>query len=78
MKQKEKQVLAHLKVWLLQGKKITQAQALKMFRTSRLAVYIHRLRRRYRMDIKTEIRHKGDDVFAEYSLVIPVKKQKLF
>lgn len=71
----EKQVLPKLKVWLLEGKTITQNQALKLWRTSRLAVYIFRLRKDYGMKINTEIKYSGNDQYACYSLV---KRKKVF
>jgi hypothetical protein len=78
MKPKSKQVLPHLKVWLLQGKTITQNQALKLWRTSRLSVFIHRLRKDHGMKIRTELKYSADDSFAEYSLIITKKKKLNF
>lgn len=74
---KEKQVLAHLKIWLLQGKTITQSQALKMWKTSRLAAYIYRLRHGYhQMQIaKTMIYEKNGDQYAKYHLESRPKKK---
>lgn len=39
-----KNVEAHLRVWLNQGKKITHLMAWKMWKTNRLAEYVRRLR----------------------------------
>lgn len=39
-----KNVEAHLRVWLNQGKKITHLMAWKMWRTNRLAEYVRRCR----------------------------------
>lgn len=66
-KPEPKDVLGHLKVHLLQGKTITQNQALKMWRTSRLATYVLRLRKQG-MNIITTMRHENGDSFAEYSI----------
>lgn len=71
---KDKQVLAKLKIWLLEGNTITPNQALKKFRTSRLASYIHRLRKH--MDIKMKRIYSGSDQYAEYSISTNKKKQK--
>jgi len=49
-----KNVEAHLRVWLNQGKKITHLMAWKMWGTNRLAEYVRRLRAAG-MDIKTEM-----------------------
>lgn len=62
-----KQVKARLKVHLLQGKSITPNQALRMWRTSRLATYVLRLRHEG-MDIITTMKTENGDTFAEYSL----------
>ena len=56
-----KQILPRLKAWLLQGKTITPYQCLSMWKCSRLAVYIHRLRRDQNMKIHTEIKYSGTD-----------------
>lgn len=63
---KQKQVLAHLKIWLLRGRKITHNQALKMWRTNRLAVYIQRLRKNHQLRITTEL--AGEDGHGVYYL----------
>lgn len=66
MARKPKQVKAHLKVHLLQGKSITQLQAFKMWKTTRLAVFINRLRRDG-MKIQTIMVKAGTDVsYAKY------------
>lgn len=70
---RNKQVLAHLKVYLLKGKKITSNQALSMWRTSRLSEYIRRLRSDYGMKIYTEMIECNGDVFASYSIRKPKK-----
>jgi len=71
-----KQILARLKTWLLLGKTITPNQALMLWRTSRIAVYVHRLRRDYRMKIETKMVNHNGDTFACYSLV-KTKKRKV-
>lgn len=75
--QKQKQVLARLKIWLLMGNSITQLGALKKFKTTRLAVYIHRLKRQHKMDIETKIVRSGPDQYAVYKLATVEKKSKL-
>lgn len=62
-----KQVKPRLKARLLMGKTITQNQALKLWGTSRLAVYVNRLRNDG-MDIHTEMVNFRGDTFAKYSL----------
>jgi hypothetical protein len=65
---KRKNVLARLKVHLLLGKTITQKEAYKMWRTTRLASYVRRLRV-MQYDIHTEIVYaKNGDQFGRYSL----------
>lgn len=64
---KQKQVKARLKTRLLMGKTITQNQALSLWRTSRLAVFVNRLRNEG-MDIHTEMVNFKGDTFARYSL----------
>lgn len=66
---KQKDVKPRLKVHLLLGKTITQSQALKRWRTSRLAVYINRLRNDG-MNIVTEMvtDKRTGDIFARYKL----------
>jgi hypothetical protein len=76
LKPKGKNILPRLKIWLLQGKSITQLEALKLFNTTRLAVYIFRLRDQYKLPIHTEIIRSNGDQFASYSLVTKKKKQK--
>ena len=67
---KQKQVKARLKVHLLKGKSVTSNQALAMWHTSRLAVYINRLRDDG-MKIVTEIvkDKRTGDVFGKYKLL---------
>lgn len=64
---KQKQVKARLKIHLLLGKKVTQAKVLALWRTTRLASYIFRLRREG-MRIKSTIIRHGRDQYAEYQL----------
>lgn len=66
---KQKQVKARLKTYLLMGKSITQAQALKRWKTSRLAVFINRLRNDG-MEIDTEMvtDKRTGDVYGKYKL----------
>lgn len=66
---KQKQVKARLKTRLLMGKTITQNQALSLWRTSRLAVFVNRLRNEG-MDIHTEMvtDKRTGDVYGKYKL----------
>lgn len=65
---KGKQVEAHLKVHLLQGKTITHNEALSLWRTNRLAEYVRRLRVDG-MKIRTEmVTNDFGDVYGVYSL----------
>lgn len=66
-KRKEKNVEAHLKVWLLQGREITHNQAQKMWGTNRLAEYIRRLRVEG-MDIEMKMTNFNGDVYGVYRL----------
>lgn len=63
-----KNVLAHLKVWLLSGKRITHNQAQRLWNTNRLAEFIRRLRKDHGMKIKTELVSQDGDTYGEYSL----------
>ena len=74
---KQKQVLARLKVWLLQGKTITHNQAQKMWSTNRLAEYVRRLRHDYhQMKISmTWITDKNGDRYGQYKLESKPKKK---
>lgn len=65
---KDKNIKAKLKDHLLQGKKITPLQAWRRWGTSRLAVYVRRLRIEG-WNIETTIKRNNGDQFAEYSLV---------
>lgn len=66
MARKPKQVKAHLKIHLLQGKSITQLQAFQMWRTTRLAVFINRLRKEG-LKIQTIMVKAGTDAcYAKY------------
>lgn len=49
----------------MEGKSITQLQALKIFRTTRLASYINRLRNDG-MVIKTNMVHSESSIYARY------------
>lgn len=63
----KKDVKGKVKKWLLGGHTLTQNQALRMMHTSRLAVYINRLRKE--LKIKTEmVRAKNGDIYAKYSI----------
>jgi hypothetical protein len=75
--QKQKQVLARLKIWLLEGKTITHNECLRMWRSSRLAEYIRRLRHDHQMKISTTMIRENGDVFGRYQLVTKEKKSKL-
>lgn len=60
--------------WLLKGKTITSMQAIDMFRCTRLAEVIHRLRNEYGMIIKSNLikmkNHNGTLVeIAKYELI---------
>lgn len=74
MKLIEKNVQAHLKIWLLQGKSITHNQAQKMWGTNRLSEYIRRLRHDEGMNIVTERKIENGSLFGVYRLV---KKEKV-
>lgn len=63
----KKDVVAHLKIWLLQGKSITHNQALKLWRTNRLAEYIRRLRDSG-MKIETVLESENGDTYGVYRL----------
>lgn len=64
-----KNVEARLKVHLLQGKTITHNQALRKFRTNRLAEFIRRLRKEG-MKIETVmVNDDNGDVYGLYRLV---------
>jgi hypothetical protein len=77
---KQKQVLARLKVWLLQGKTITHNEAQKKWRTNRLSEYVRRLRHNYhQMKISmTWITDKNGDRYGQYKLEVKVKKKVNF
>jgi len=70
MSRNPKQVKAHLKIWLLRGRSITQLQAFRLWKTTRLASYIFRLRDKGRgLKIKTTIVNAGtDSSYAKYKL----------
>jgi hypothetical protein len=64
---KNKDVKNRLKQYLLKGGKITHNQALKWYRTNRLAVYIQRLRDTgMRNTLKTKMIYRNGDCFAQY------------
>lgn len=77
MKKNGKQILPRLKAWLLQGKSITQLEALRLWNTTRLAVYIFRLRDKYKLQIHTEMIYSNGSQYACYSLITKKKKQKI-
>lgn len=62
-----KNVEHRLKVHLLKGRTITSLQALNLWATIRLPVYVQRLRRKGYV-IKTEMIRKGEKTFAKYHL----------
>lgn len=64
---KGRQIEARLKVWLLQGNKITFPEAWRMYKTNRLSEYIRRLRVAG-LPIKTEMVTENGDTFAVYYL----------
>lgn len=64
---KGKNIEARLKVWLLQGNKITFPEAWRMYRTTRLSEYIRRLRVAG-LNIITEMVTENGDTFAVYYL----------
>lgn len=69
MPSKKKQVKARLRIHLLQGKSITQLQAYELWKTTRLAVYIRRLREDG-MRIKMTMVNAGKETsFAKYQHV---------
>lgn len=70
MSRKPKQVKPRLKIWLLRGRSITQLQAFKLWKTTRLASYICRLRDKGRgLKIKTIIVNAGHETsYAKYKL----------
>lgn len=74
---KEKQVLAHLKAWLLQGKEVTSNEALRMWRTNRISEYVRRLRATG-MNIETIMHYNGCESYGSYKLIIPKKKKLNF
>lgn len=71
-----KNVCAHLEVWLWQGKSITHNQAQKMWGTNRLAEFIRRLRNKG-MKIRTELVCEDGDTYGKYSLEQPVKQNRI-
>lgn len=73
---KRKNVLPRLKVWLLQGNSITHLQALKLFKTTRLAEYI-RILRREGMKIETVLESSRGSVYGVYRLVQKPKVDRI-
>lgn len=68
---KTKDVKPQLLKWLLSGHTITNNQALKRWKTSRLATYIFRIREEGKYKITTEIvKEKNSDTYAKYSIKI--------
>lgn len=63
----EKQIKSRLKIWLLLGKQITHNQAQKLWRTNRIASYVHRLRRDG-MNVKTKMIITPKETYAIYFL----------
>jgi len=61
----KKDIKPKLRQYLLKGNSITQLQALRKFGTSRLAVYILRLRQDG-LNIKTKMVHTPNDCYAKY------------
>lgn len=61
----KKDIKTRLRKYLMEGKSITQLQALKIFRTTRLASYINRLRNDG-MVIKTNMVHSESSIYARY------------
>jgi hypothetical protein len=72
-----KPVMARLKIWLLQGKKITGVIAWEKFKTLRLAAYIHELKTKDEWDIKDRDVTKNGKTFTEYWLNIPKKIDRI-
>ena len=71
---KEKNVKGRLRMWLASGKTITPLQAWKHFGTSRLAVYINRLRNEG-MKIETKNVTENGDTFARYRMITRIKER---
>jgi hypothetical protein len=63
-----KNVTAHLKIWLLSGKRITHNQAQRLWKTNRLAEFIRRLRRDHGMKIVTELVSEDGSTYGVYYL----------
>ena len=61
----KKNVEAHLKIWLLEGRQISSKMAWQRWGTSRLAEYIRRLRNDG-MDIKMKMVEEDGDRFGLY------------
>lgn len=66
-----KQIIPHLKVWLLLGKSISQREAIKKWNAYRLSHSIFILRTKFGMNIQTTMKTTRDSVYAEYRLVKP-------
>ncbi len=63
----KKDVKNRLRKHLLSGGKVTQNQALRWWRTSRLAVYVRRLRKEgMKNTLKTKMIYRNGDCFAQY------------
>lgn len=73
---KYKQIKSRVKVHLLLGKSITPEECRILYRGSRLASIINRLRNEG-LKIATEIIYEGQDQFARYSLIKQPKKQRI-
>lgn len=75
---KAKNVLPKLKVWILSGKTISDAQAREKFRTNRLSEYIRRLRHDHRIKIKmTMTTAPNGDRYGVYSLEVKQKVDRI-
>lgn len=57
-----------IKKALKRGKKLTSLGALKMFRTMRLAAYVHKLRTEFDLDVKMDWVVKNGKAFGVYYL----------
>jgi hypothetical protein len=77
MKSEKRNVLAKLKIWLLQGKTITGLQALNKFGTMRLAEYVRVLRKDHGLDIKMQWVVKNGKRFGEYWLTKPKRENRI-
>lgn len=58
-----------LKDWILEGKPITQREAIEKWNYYRLSAGIFRLRNEFNIPIKTTIGHNPDSAYAIYQLI---------